>query len=394
MAYHYTIVELERMFKKNVIRPRFRFSMLNPDETVSYVIPDEDVSIEGTSYNEQYQVGVRRTMSLELINTERTYTPNINGIWANAKISYEAGIERTDGTILWFPAGIYIVNSVDTTREGADQTVMLSLSDKFSRFEGKMGTLEGVYEIPQGSLCRNVIQELLTLDAGDGAPLDIKPIILDEKLQDIVTPYTITKEAGSSISEIFQDLAVIMNAEMFYNEEGNLTFLSVDDTTDDLNKPTLWIYKDIELEYGGQSINFNFDEVVNEVHVIGTNINSDIFSAMAKNMNAASTICIQRIGRRIEVIEDSNIYSDQLALERANYELRLKSIFATSVNIKSAYLPFLNVNNLVEIQDDYYSWKREKFIIQSISYGLDSPEMTIALSNMSNLPTFTKGIGG
>ena len=250
-----------------------------------------------------------------------------------------------------------------------------------------MGTLEGVYEIPVNSLCRNVIKEILTLDNGSGTPLDTQTIFLDETMYDIKTPYTITKEAGSSFGEILQDLAVIMNAEMFYDIEGHLTFLRIDDTIDDLNKPILWIYKDTETEYGGQTLNLNFDEVVNEVHVIGTNINSKIYSAMSVNNNPASVICTQRIGRRIMVMEDTNINSDELARERADYELRLKSILTTSVNIHSSYLPFLTVNNLVQIQDSYYNWKRENFIIQSISYSLNSPDMTVQLANMNNLPT-------
>ena len=394
MAYQYTISELEKIFKKRMIKPRFRFSMLNPDETVSYVFPDEDVSINNTSYNEQYQDGIRRTMTLGLINVDKKYTPNINGIWANNKISFEAGVEKSNGEVLWFPSGVYVINNVDMNRDAAEQMVTINLSDKFSIFEGKMGTLEGTYEIPAKSICRNVIKEILNLDNGSGYPLDTKPIILDEKMQNIEIPYTITKEAGSSFGEILKDIAVIMNAEMFYNEEGSLTFLNVDDTTDDLNKPTLWVYKDTETEYGGQNINLNFDEIVNEVHVLWTNINDEIFSAVSVNKNPASVICTQRIGRRIEVMEDTNIYSDQLAQERADYEVRLKSIFATSVSIRSAYLPFLKVNNIVEIQDEYYSWRREKFIIQAISYNLDGVEMTVELANMDNLPTFTRGLGG
>ena len=391
MTYSYNIMEMEQLFRRPIIKPRFRFFLLNPDETISSPIPDEDINIAGTSYNEQYQTGIRRTMTVELINIEKKYTPNINGIWVNTKIKFEAGIEKPDGTVLWFPCGVYLINSIDTSHNQAENIVSLNLSDKFSRFEGKMGILEGTYEIPKGTNIKKCIGDILWISAGEGYPLDSKPFLYDQQFETVSTPNTITKEAGSTFGEILQDLAMVLDAEMYYNEEGLLTFVPINRITDDLQKPTLWVYKDIELEYGEQNINYNFDEVVNEVHVIGNNIDNEIFAASAQNTNAASPICIQRIGRRISVIEDSNISADYKAQERANYELRLASIVNTTVNFQSSFLPFLTVNNLVEIHDDYYGWLGEKFIIQSISYSLENGNMTVGVSNMSNLPTFIGG---
>lgn len=391
MSYTYDILEMERLFRRPVIQPRFRFFVLNPDETIAYMIPAEDINISGTTYNEQYQSGIRRTMTLELINNDNKYTPNINGIWVNDKIKFEAGIEKYNGDVIWFRCGVYLINSIDTTRSQAENVVSLSLSDKFSRFEGKMGILEGVYEIPVDTDIYNCIRDILWMTSGDGYCLDPQPFLYDKDLRGKKTPYTLTKEAGTSWGEILQDLAVMLDAEMYYNEEGLLTFVPINSITNDLNKPVLWIYKDTELEYGEQTINYNFDEVVNEIHVIGNNINGSIFSASASNTNIISPICIQRIGRRISVIEDSNISTDYKASERANYELRLASIVNTTVNFQSSFLPFLTVNNLIQIYDDYYNWAGEKFIIQSISYGLEEGSMSLSVANMNNLPTFNGG---
>ena len=391
MAYQYDILEMERLFKRPVIKPRFRFFFLNLDETISRPIPDEDINIAGTSYNEQYQSGVRRTMTLELININGKYTPNVNVLWVNDKIKFEAGIEKPNGDILWFCCGIYVINSIDTARNQAENIVSLNLSDKFSRFEGKMGILEGVYEIPVNTNIYECIQQILWTLGGDGYPLDPRPVLFDEMLKRVNTPYTLTKEAGSSLGELLQDLATMLDAEMYYNEEGMLTFTSINRITNDLNKAVLWIFKSDELEYGEQNINYNFDEIVNEIHVIGNNIDGAIYSASAQNDNVTSPICIQRIGRRISVIEDSNISTDYKAQERANYELRLASIINTTVNFQSSFLPFLSVNNLIEIYDNYYGWVGEKFIIQSINYNLENGNMSLGVANMNNLPTFFGG---
>lgn len=75
-------------------------------------------------------------------------------------------------------------------------------------------------------------------------------------------------------------------------------------------------------------------------------------------------MCWQRIGYRTgEIITDTNIYSMQLAKERAEYELRQRLILTSSVNLTIMCNPFLSVNNLITISDEFYGLNREKFLI-------------------------------
>ena len=61
---------LEKLLKRPVIKPRYRISVLNPDETIDYIIPESDIPPGGINYTEQYQNGQRRNITLELINIE------------------------------------------------------------------------------------------------------------------------------------------------------------------------------------------------------------------------------------------------------------------------------------------------------------------------------------
>jgi len=45
---------LIKLLKRPVVKPRYRISVLNPDETVNYVIPFEDIPSDGISYTEEY----------------------------------------------------------------------------------------------------------------------------------------------------------------------------------------------------------------------------------------------------------------------------------------------------------------------------------------------------
>ncbi len=377
---------LQKIISEKKTKPRFRIFVLNPDESVSYEIPQEDIVLNTGSYSENYQQGQRRNLNITLVNIDGKYTPNINGIWANNKYRFDIGLEYNE-TIYWFPRGIYIIGNPDLTKGISEREVTLELRDKFARLEGKMGTTEGTYEIPVGTEIKKAIKDILLLDAGDGYPLDLKPIIYDEVFEGRVTPYTLTKEGGTSLSEMILDLAIMLNAECFYNTDGNLCFINVDDTTNDVNKPLLWSYNSSNNMCSLINPKWDFENVVNEVHIVGANINDEIYSAMSKNTNPYSPLTIERIGRRIERIEDQNIYSDRLAKERADYELRKFSILRTTITLDSCFIPLLLVNNLIEIEDEFFNWKREKFLIQDISFGLGTESnMTISCTNIDNLP--------
>jgi hypothetical protein len=381
---NYDLAGLEKALETGKYEAKFRLFVLHPDETINYEIPQSDIILGSGNYNENYQNGQRRNLNINLVNKEGKYTPSINTIWVQNKFRFDIGISF-GGETYWFPRGIFIMGNPSSTHQDSDKQVTLTLEDKFALLEGKMGTLETTYEIPAGTLIKDAIESILTIDTGAGYPLDLKPILYDHNFDGIVTPYTITKDPGSNFGEMILELANMLGAECFYNDIGNLCFIDINETIQDLNKPIIWHYSDEKKEFLDSSTSYDFGNVVNEVHVVGDNVNGKIFSAIASNNDPASPICIKRIGRHIEYINDSAIYSDKLAQDRANYELRCKSIVNTSVSISTTFNPLIFVDNIITIEDSFYNFKRERFVIQSISYniGVDN-KMSITLSNITN----------
>ena len=383
---------LTDVLKRPTIKPRFRLFVLNPDETINYEIPEEDIIINSGNFTENYQNGQRKSVNINLINIDGKYTPSINTIWVHDRFRFDIGLEF-DGQVYWFPRGIYILGNPSADHQDSDKQVSLTLVDKFAVLEGKAGTLEATYEIPVGSDIEQAIMGILTLDNGSGYPIDLKPIIYDRAFKGLKMPYTLSKDAGSTLGEMLLEIGTILNAEVYYNSQGNLCFININETTLDVQKASLWDYSDEDRDYGGATANYDFENAVNEVHVVGDNINNEIFSAMAKNENPVSPLCIQRIGRRIEYINDSNIYSDDLAQQRANYELRKFGILKTTMNIQVSFNPLLFVNNLITITDKYYNLARERFLIQSISYTIgNESQMTISCSNIVNFNQYASGV--
>ena len=382
-----SISYLTEVLNRSIYKTHFRVLVLNPDETIDYEIPQEDIIINSGNFTENYQSGQRKSLNINLINIDSKYTPSINTIWVHNKFRLDIGLEF-DGFIYWFPRGVYVLGNPSATHQDSDKQVALALVDKFAILEGKAGTLETTYEIPVGSDIKEAIIGILTLDNGSGYPIDLKPIIYDRSYEGMKMPYTLSKDAGSTLGEMLLEIGTILNAEIYYNSQGNLCVININETTLDTQKAVLWDYSEENDDYFSSSANYDFENAVNEVHVVGDNIENEIFSAMAKNENSLSPLCIQRIGRRIEYINDSNIYTDDLAQQRANYELRKLGILNTTFNINVSFNPLLFVNNLITITDSYYGINRERFLIQSISYTIGNEnQMTISCSNINNFNT-------
>lgn len=383
---------LTDVLKRPTIKPRFRLFVLNHDETINYEIPEEDIIINSGNFTENYQNGQRKSVNINLINVDGKYTPSINTIWVHDRFRFDIGLEF-DGQVYWFPRGIYVLGNPSADHQDSDKQVSLTLVDKFAVLEGKAGTLEATYEIPVDSDIEQAIMGILTLDNGSGYPIDLKPIIYDRAFKGFKMPYTLSKDAGSTLGEMLLEIGTILNAEVYYNSQGNLCIININETTLDVQKASLWDYSDEDIDYDSATANYDFENAVNEVHIVGDNINNEIFSAMAKNENPISPLCIQRIGRRIEYINDSNIYSDDLAQQRANYELRKFGILKTTMNIQVSFNPLLFVNNLVTITDKYYNLERERFLIQSISYTIgNESQMTVSCSNIVNFNQYASGV--
>ena len=377
---------VEKILKRPIIKPRYRISVLNPDESIDYVIPDYDIPIDGIEFTEEYQNGQRRNITLKLINKGGKYTPSINGIWLTTKFSFEVGIAIKD-KIIWFPKGIYIMGDISLTNQDSEKTITIQLKDKYAVFEGKMGTLEEAYEIELGSTIEDALKGIMNFSLGNGYILDYKPVILDPSLVGFKTQNTIRADEGGNLGEIIDALATQMSAEYYYNNVGNLCFYPINDTVDDSVKPVIWTFQNINRELHNLELNYQNENIINVVKVVGDNVDNIIYSAVVTNENPASPICIQRVGRRMAPkYSESNIWSNDLAYDIARYYLRKASFVAVDFSCNVSFNPILTVNNICETENDFLNYHREKLLITSISFGSSDGLMSLRLCNTKDLP--------
>ena len=380
------------LVKAQHIRPRFRLSMLYQDESFREDISDYLIEGSGT-LNINYQQGQRRSLSFTLDNTTGKFTPNgLQGtLWLDSKFKLELGMEFDNGDIVWKSAGIFVVGQPNATRQQATKTVDVQCYDKFALLDGTLGgVLDSTYQVDEGKFVYQVMQETLLQDNGNGYPIDGKEIVFDSSLKDSKTQYTLSKSPNDSLGSILTDLADMISCDIYYGVEGNLVVRSGIKDISQVNKPTLWTYSDKELEYISNTTTYDFAKVKNKVTVVGSNVNGEqIFSQTATNTNPQSPTRVSVIGVKQFYLEDSNISSDPLALQRAEWELNRLSILQQTIQVASSFMIHLDVNNCIAINDDFFDYSDNRFIIQSLGVPLSANSMiSIECTNIASLPYY------
>jgi hypothetical protein len=182
-----------------------------------------------------------------------------------------------------------------------------------------------------------------------------------------------------------------MSAEYYYNAVGNLCFYPINDTVDDSTKPIIWTFSKLTRDLDTITLNYQNENIVNVVKVVGDNVDNGVYSAVVTNENVTSPICIQQIGRRTApTYSESSVWSDDLAYDLAKYYLRKASFVAVDFSTTTNFNPILTVNNVCEMENDSLEMKRDKLLLTSISFNSPDGRMSIKLCNTKDLPSFTR----
>ena len=166
-----------KVFKADIVIPVFRLYLLDEDENISMDASDDLMS---ASLSITYQTGQRRTMNITLANIDNKWKPKpIKGlIWTGSKFRFDSGIVIGD-TIYWKQQGVFVFKDPTLSRENSNQTISLSLCDKFGLFDGSVyGTTSLKTIIPVGVPMKNAFTSLLASDRGNGKPFDLIHITL------------------------------------------------------------------------------------------------------------------------------------------------------------------------------------------------------------------------
>ena len=150
----------------------------------------------------------------------------------------------------------------------------------------------------KGTKIADLIRDTLMLDLGNNIPLDpveplIDPIFYDAELYD-----DIVVDEGGYLGEIFDKLAEMYGANIYYDVNGRLRMERVFN----YNLPSWYRHLspqsnlgEVDIAETDIDVQYNYDGV-NIVTVTTDNTNGEIYSYTAKNENPQSPVCITSVG--------------------------------------------------------------------------------------------------
>lgn len=382
-------IEIEKALRYPIAQRTFQMFLLHEDESIKQDIT-HFITLDG-SLEKTYQQGQTRSMSINLINANNIWNPSpIKGqLFANSKFKLRMGVMIGD-TTYWTDEGIFVCQDPDLSNQDANKTVSIELFDKFALLDGTItGVIETDFEIPLGTNIYKAVRDLLRLPKDKlGNPYDAQRIVFPLKYMNEKTPYTIQKTAKNNIGEIIIDLANCLSCDVFYDEQGCLTFRDNLDDLDYHNRNAVWNFQQKNNEFVNVRRKDSWSKIKNRYIVIGSNINGAQMKGIAENTNPASPYNINgNFGVHPEIIEDNLIYSNTYCQQRAKYELKKNYMRNISISFDSIFIPHINPNDLVRWSFEDYNYINQKFIVDSVSIPLSPKEkMGLTITNLEDLP--------
>ena len=325
-------------------------------------------------------------------------------IWFNKRIGIWILLEDYFDNIVHFNMGRFAIDEVDLNFNSAEKTMSCQLKDYMAFLDGTLGgTLSHKTVIEEGTPVSEAIRSVLT----GLVKISIEDIKIGD--MDLTLPYTIEKEAGTTIYDLLKEIIELYAGWDFYFDEKG--YFIVEKIRDKRNDPVIEVFdgteKDFTLTTAPQ---IDFKNVRNSIYVWGrqlddgTQIKWNYRNRWARNDKAEldnltdkqnGDIChvinennsymwngstwelldfkvvpifnVEKIGEKAWTFSDDNVFNENQAKLRCEYELQQKSNMAEAINFSCVPLYYLEPHNKINvdsvIQGDY--------LIDSVTVPLD-----------------------
>ena len=342
------------------------FKLQKVDEISGLVLDGSSFSIDATS-------DIRRTCSISIIPINSSFGIEYGGkIWIDKYVQIYIGIEdnKNNNEIVYTNMGIYLINNPNRVYNATSNTLNISGLDLMSKLTGfRNGNLDGIeYQIPINSNIKGAIQSSLEL-------ADITKYNVVEPTPTPLTPNAISIAIGGTVYDILKQLVDInANYQMYFDVNGVFYFNLIPSGKNEPIMVSDDIWKSNLIEY---SMDISFENVKNTIEVFGkTQDDGATPHGFAQDTNSQSPFYINGTAGIIRIVlsggEYDNISTDDLAQQRANYELYLRCKLQDQIQLKCIPIYWLDVNWVVEITLPNKQGKEEKnlYITKKISTTL------------------------
>jgi len=344
------------------------------------------ISTDG-SLNQVINSANRRNGSLSMIADQSLFPTKMGNIWFGNMIKLWIGLDYQN-SIQWMNQGIYLVKDCDF-KYSSDGSSLASftLLDLMSNLNGDLsGNLTNQTQIlAQSTDLTTAIITTLTSNLIGRLNIDTVKVNGSSAL----VPYNLIQMPNSTIYALVKQLNdIYMYYEFYFDENGYFILHKIPDMQGD---PIAFDFTNINISSSYDN-KMDFSLVKNAIYIWGrvdnsgtqiqwvyrntfsvtsyadmtaivTKVNGDICYVTADNLsymwngstwsvldfNVNPKYNITNIGERKLVISDTNIYINDQARLRAQYELWLNNNFGQTVTITCVPLYFLSVNTKVHM---------------------------------------------
>lgn len=294
------------------------------------------VSIDATS-------DIRRTCSVSLIPTKNYQTISEGGeFWIDKYIRIYVGTDnpRDNNNTEWWNLGLFLINNPNRVYDATSNTISFEGLDLMAKLTGRRsGQLPAITTIvPAGSKISDVVKQTITQLGG------FNNYIIDDA--GYTVPYDIKKEVGSTIYDLLVELRdLYSNWEMFFDVNGVFHWQEIPSGEteavlldfDQLTQPIII----------NDGIDVDFENVKNNIIVWGRLLDDGIqVHAICTDTEANSPFNTDKIGVINYIVDDERIYNNDLAEQRAKYELFLHARMNDSIVLTVVPVYWLNDVNV------------------------------------------------
>lgn len=311
----------------------FNFQTVN---SLEGKVTDGSISIDATS-------DIRRTCNITLVveNSENILTPG-GQVWLDKFIKVYVGTDnpRNGNETVWNNMGLFLINNPESVYNATTNTITFEGLDLMAKLTGRRnGQLPAVTTVvPAESKVADVVKQTITQLGGFD-----KYIIQDAGYE---IPYDIKKDMGSTIYDLLVEIRDLYSDwEMFFDVDGVFHWQQI---PNGINEPVVLDFNQLKQKVIiSETVDVDFENVKNHIIVYGRLLdNGEQVMATSTDTIGSSPYNVDSIGRINYIVDDEKIYNNDLAQQRADYELFLHARMNDSITLEIVPLYWLNDVNV------------------------------------------------
>ena len=342
------------------------------------------IILDNSTFSIDANSDIRRTCNLNIIPISSDFDISSNSnIWIDKYIQVQVGIEDLKTKeINYTNMGIYLINNPTTTYNAQTNTLSISGIDMMAKLTGMRngylsGTQGGVnYKIPSGSNIADAVRATFALG-------DFNNVIVSNFSPTPTVPNDILISVGNTIYSMLKQLVDINSFyQMYFDVNGIPHVDKIPSGENEMIMVNDEIWSKTLLQY---TRNVSFEEVKNVVEVYGKTLDDGTTPyAIAIDTNPESPFYAYGTAGQLRIVlsggEYDNIYTTELAQDRADYELYLRCRLQDQITITTVPIYWLDVNWLIEITlpNKQGIEVTEKYIIKKI-------DTTVGINGTQNI---------